>query len=155
GKFAAFGNRSLNAIELAFRIFSHGEPDSRVTLVVEDSGEDAETAVRALDRLVYKHHVVAVIGPLLSKGIDQVTLRAQELGVPLVSLARYTGVPNDYVFQAGLTLKMQAYEIARAAIERFGMKRFAMLFPNDKVGQEISQHFWDAVESMGGEVVGT
>jgi branched-chain amino acid transport system substrate-binding protein len=155
GKFAPFGQRSLNSIELAFRIFNQNEPDPKITLVVEDSGEDAEQAVRALDRLVYKHHVVAVIGPLLSKGIDQVTIRAQELGVPLVSLTRYTGVPSDYVFQAGLTLKMQAYEIARAAVERFGMKRFAMMYPNDKVGREIGEHFWDAVEAMGGEVVGS
>ena len=154
GKFASFGMRSLHGVEMAFRVFNAQEPDAKITLVIEDSGEDAETAVKALDRLVYKDHAIAVIGPLLSKGIDQITSRAQEIGVPLISLARYTGVQSDYIFQAGLTLKLQASEIARYAIERLNMKRFAILYPSDKVGQEISQDFWDAVEGYGGEITG-
>jgi ABC-type branched-subunit amino acid transport system substrate-binding protein len=155
GKFSKFGQKSLQGIELAFRIFNEQEPDSKVTLVIEDSGEEAEQTIKALNRLVLKHHVAAVIGPLMSKGIDQVTLRAQELGVPLISLARYSGTAtSDYVFQSGLTLRMQAHEIARYAIERLGMKRFAAMYPKDKVGEESMQAFWDSVESLGGEMVG-
>lgn len=154
GKFAKFGARNLQGIELAFRIFNTAEPDSKVTLVVEDSGDEAETAVRALDKLVTRHHAVAVIGPLLSKGIDQVTTRAGELGVPLLSLARNAGIQNDYVFQAGLTLRLQAREIARFAIETLGMKRFAIVYPRDKVGEDSMQKFWDSVDAFGGSIQG-
>jgi branched-chain amino acid transport system substrate-binding protein len=154
GKFAKFGARSLQGIELAFRIFNQQEPDSKITLAIEDSGEDAESTVRALNKLVTQHHAVAVIGPLLSKGIDQVTARAQELGVPLISLARHTGVQSDYIFQAGLTLRMQAREIARYAMDKLGAKRFAVVYPRDKVGEESMHRFWDSVEALGGTVTG-
>jgi ABC-type branched-subunit amino acid transport system substrate-binding protein/TolA-binding protein len=154
GKFARFGNQALQAIELAFRVFNVGEPDSGVKLVIEDSGEDADQASRALERLVSQQHAIAVIGPLLSKGIDKVTAKAQALGVPLVSLARYPGTQGEFVFQSGLTVKLQAREIARYAIEKLGLKRFAILHARDKVGQEFAQNFWDAVESLGGEITG-
>ncbi len=154
GKFGKFGARSLQGIELAFNIYNTTDPDTQVSLVIEDSGDSTESTLKALDKLVTRHHVVAVIGPLLSKGIDQVTVRAQELGVPLLSLARHPGIQSDFVFQAGLTLKLQAYEIARYAVEKLGIKRFAMVYPRDKVGEESVQRFWDAVEQLGGTVTG-
>lgn len=154
GKFGKFGARSLQGIELAFHIFNANEPDAKINLYVEDSGEEADTAVRALDKLVKQRHVVAVIGPLLSKGIDQVTARAEELGVPLVSLARHVGVQSDYIFQGGLTLRLQAREIARFAIEKLGLKRLAVMYPRDKVGEDAMQKFWDSTEALGGTIVG-
>src|SRR5690606_22300570 len=79
GRFAKFGAESLQAIQLAFRIFNTDEPDTKVTLAIEDSGDTPEQAVSALNKLFFKHKVIAVVGPLLSKGIDQVTQRAEEL----------------------------------------------------------------------------
>lgn len=154
GKLAKFGLSSLQGIQLALGIFNTNDPDSQLNLVIEDSGEETEQAIRALDRLVLKHHVVAVIGPMMSKGIDQISQRAQELGVPLLSIARRASSPKEYVFQAGLTQQLQAYEAARYAIQKLGAKRFAIVFPNDKTGTEMSMSFWDAVESMGGKIVG-
>ena len=153
GRFAKFGARSLQAIELAFDILS-ASAEAKVTLVIEDSGEDAEQAIRALSTLINKHHVVAVIGPLLSKGIDQINQAALDQGVPLISLARYQGSPNDYVFAAGLTLKQQAQQMAKYATSKLGFKKFSMIYPKDKVGDEQSKDFWDAVEAFGGNVVG-
>lgn len=157
GKFGRFGQKTLQAMELALRFFESQEPESqasKITLVVEDSGDEAEQAVAGLNNLVFKHHAAVVVGPLLSKGISQVTQRAQELGIPLISLARAQGAGGDYVFQSGITLQMQAQEIARYAYESLGIRRFAILTPNDKVGEEAGQRFWDAVESLGGKVVG-
>ncbi|MGZ3699144.1 MAG: penicillin-binding protein activator, partial [Bdellovibrionota bacterium] len=154
GKFAKFGLKNLQAIEMAMKVLDSSESDNHLTLVVEDSGEEPDTAVAALNRLVFKHHVGCVIGPLLSKGVDQVARRAQDVGVPLISLARHSGESGEYVIQAGLTLQMQAREIARFAVEHLKMKKFAMVFPNDKVGNESAQAFWDSVESFGGSIVG-
>ena len=154
GKLAKYGMKSLQGIELAFDIFNVKAADTHINLVIEDSGDDAEQAINALHRLIFKHHVVAVIGPMLSKGIEQVSLRAQELGVPMLSLARRSGPTQDYVFQAGLTQQLQAYEIARYAIEKLKIHQFAVLYPKDKFGAEMTQSFWDTVEAMGGSVVG-
>ena len=155
GKYGRFGARVLQAVELGFNIWDNTAADTRTTIVVEDSGEEPETAVRALERLVQKHHVAAVIGPLLTKGIDQVTARAQELKVPLLSLSRQPGTPPaDFAVAAGLTQHIQAFELARHGIQQLGLKRFAIMAPRDKFGEEFTHAFWDAVEQMGGEIVG-
>jgi ABC-type branched-subunit amino acid transport system substrate-binding protein len=156
GRFARLGQRNLMAIQLAFGIYAPGGEGKHpeATLVVEDSGEEPEQALRALELLVSKHHVVAVIGPLLSKGIDQVTQRAQELGVPLVTLTRYPGVPGEFVLPAGLTLQAQATALAHHSVQKLGLKSFAVLYPRDKTGQESTGYFWDAVEEADGRVTG-
>lgn len=154
GKYAKFGQQSLQAIQLALRIFNLDEPDSKISLVIEDSGDEPEQALRALNNLYFKHRVAAVIGPLLSKGIDNLTRRAEELGLPLLTLAQQPGTPGQYVFPLGLTPQAQASEIARYAVENLGLKRFAILYPRDKFGEQFSQHYWDAIERNGGQVVG-
>src|SRR5262249_41889348 len=40
------------------------------------------------------------------------------------------------------------------AVQQLGIHKFAMIYPRDKVGEEISQYFWDEVEGMGAQVVG-
>ncbi len=153
GKFGRLGQRNLMAIQLALGIYGDPSGDSKLTVVVEDSGEEPEQAIRALNRLVAKHHVLAVIGPLMSKGIDQVTQRAHELGVPMVTLTRYPGVQSEYVFPAGLTIRSQAYQAAKFAVDRMGMKRIAIAFPREKAGEESMHHFWDAAEAEGASIV--
>lgn len=162
GKFARWGQTSLAAIEQAFHVFdlpnsgSGAGRDFGVELVIQDSGETPDSAIKALDTLVNKYHVAAVIGPLLSKGIDQVTRRAEELGVPMISLARHTGTGGEsYVIQGGLTIQSQAYEMAKYAILTRGLRRFAILYPKDKAGEDSANAFWDAVESLGGQIVGS
>lgn len=157
GKFARWGQTSLDAIEQAFHIFEIGDlrHEEGVELVIQDSGETPDQAIKALETLVNKYHVAAVIGPLLSKGIDQVTKRAEELGVPMISLARHSGGGGEgYVIQGGLTLQSQASEMAKYAMLTRGLRKFAILYPKDKAGEESANAFWDAVESMGGEIVG-
>ncbi len=158
GKYGKFARKNLDAIELALGVFGQAS-DSGVTLVIEDSGEEGDTAVKALGRLVTDHHVSAVIGPLLSKGIDQVSKRANELGVPLLSLARYTGMPaavsgDNYMIQAGVTSELQAKEIARYAVQTLGLRKFAILYPKGKAGEESAQSFWQTAEQLGGQVTG-
>lgn len=154
GKFSTFGKQTLEALELALRIFNIDQPASNITLVVEDSGDSADEAIQGLNRLFFKHRVVAVIGPILSKGIDEVTQRAEELSLPMITLSQQPGTSGDYVFHSGLTPKLQTRSIARYAIQKLGLKRFAIVYPRDRFGQQYSQAFWDAVLEYGGEVVG-
>ncbi len=155
GRYAKFGIRHLQAVQLAIDPFSHKGNDSGLTLYIEDSGEEPAQAIQALNKLVQERHVSAVLGPLLSKGIDPITQRARELGVPLISLARMPGNDAEWTFQAGLTLKLQTREIARFAVEKLGLKSFAIVAPRDKSGEELTQQFWEAVEAAGGKIVGS
>jgi len=155
GRYAKFGQRSLEGIQKALGIFNDEEPDTKITLYIEDSGEEPEHTISSLNRLVYEHHVIAVIGPLLAKGIDQVSRRALELKVPLLTLARYIGTEtNDYAIHAGFTMKSQAQEIATYAVQQLKLKRFAILSSKDKTGEESAKYFWDTIEALGAEIVG-
>lgn len=152
GKFSTFGSRVLQAITQAFRSF---DPTAeKFHLHIEDSGDTAESTIRGLNKLANQRNVSVVIGPLLSKGIDQITARAEMLGLPLVTLCQQSPTRGEYTISAGLTPKLQAMEIARVAIEKFKMKRFAIVYPKDKFGEQYSHSFWDAVEELGGQIVG-
>jgi len=124
--------------------------------VIEDSGDDTDQTIAALERLANQYHVIAVIGPLLSRGIDQVTQRAQEIGIPLISLARASSAATsgNFVFQAGITLQMQAAQIAKYAVQKLGVTSFAEVYPREKIGVETANYFWDAISSLGGRMVG-
>lgn len=151
GKFATYGERALKAIAVAFQSFNQ---NSDFTLEIEDAGETPEQAVRGLQRLATQRNASLVIGPLLSKGIEQITASAQMLGIPLLTLAQQSGTKNDWTIAAGLTPKLQTESIAKAAVEKLKLKRFVILHPRDKFGEQYAQSFWDAVEEMGGEIVG-
>lgn len=152
GRFADFGSRVLQAITLAFRTY---DPQGiAFKLEIEDTGDSVEQTIRALNRLANERQVAAVIGPLLSKGIDQITSRAETLGMPMVTLTQQPGTPGDFIISAGLTPKMQAVAVAKTAIQKLGLKRFVIVHPRDKFGEQYSQSYWDAVEALGGQVVG-
>jgi ABC-type branched-subunit amino acid transport system substrate-binding protein len=72
----------------------------------------------------------------------------------MISLAQNSGPPLDYVFQGGLTQQMQARVIGRYAVDHLNLKRFAVVYPNSKHGQEARDAFWDTVQENGGKVVG-
>lgn len=153
GRYAAIGTKVLKAITLGLGIF---DKQSKYNFVihVEDSGDTAEKALDGLNALVNQHKVALVLGPLLSKGIDMITLRAESLKVPLLTLSQYPGLPGEYIHSAGLTPQLQSFELARYAIEKLGIKRFAILQPKDKFGDQYAQSFWDAVEKLGGKITG-
>jgi branched-chain amino acid transport system substrate-binding protein len=151
GRFSRISQKIIQAATLAIGVFGPN-PDLKVQLVIEDSGEDAESAVRALERLHSEHRVAAVLGPILSKGADAVIQRAEELSIPLVSLAQQSGTLGEFSTQAAVTPKMQTSELARHAIEKMGLKRFAILAPRDRFGEEYSREFWNAVDEFGGSI---
>lgn len=153
GKYAGLGSKILKAITLGLGVYDKNSKDS-YTIHIEDSGDTPERALQGLEALVNQHKVALILGPLLSKGIDLITLRAENLRIPLITLSQYPGLPGEFIHSAGLTPQLQANELARYAIEKLGMKRFAILQPKDKFGEQYAQSFWDAVDRLGGQITG-
>ena len=150
GKFGQFGTRALRAVTMALKTYERYGVN--YTLHVEDTGETVEQALRGLNRLANERGVSLVIGPLMSKGVDQVAARAQTLNLPLITLTQQPGIRGSFIFSAGLTPRLQSRELARYAIQKLGMKRFAILYPKDRFGEQYWQAYWDAVEEFGGKV---
>ncbi|NDD91422.1 hypothetical protein EBZ37_04990 [bacterium] len=152
GRFAHISQKVIQSASLALGIFGPNT-DQKIDLVIEDSGDDAESALAALNRLYSKHRVAAVLGPILSKGASAVIQRSEELAIPLVSLAQQQSENlGEFSSQAAIGPALQTRELARQAIQVMGLKRFAILAPKDKFGAEYSHHFWSAVDQLGGTV---
>lgn len=150
GRLRDFGQSSLEAIKLAFAAGSGLD----VQLIVRDSAGEADKAQAAVEELVRKEHVMAIVGPLFAEESLAAALRAEALNVPLINLSRKEGIPQigSRIFRLCMTVKQQAQALAHVAMDNLGYKRFAMMYPNAPAGNEFAQAFWDAIEQKKGEM---
>ena len=154
GPYSKVAYKTLRGLQLGLGVF--GEPRSGFRLAIMDSEGNPDVARRAVERLVTEDHVIAVVGSLLSKTASAVATKADELGVPNITFSQKTGLTEigSRVFRHALTGKMQIRRLVSTAINQYGMKRFAVLYPNDQYGIEYTNLFWDEVLAQGGSIVG-
>jgi ABC-type branched-subunit amino acid transport system substrate-binding protein len=154
GKQQSQGYRALRGLQLGLGIYGPGKKQSGFRLAVIDSEGNPDIARRGLERLVIEDNAVAVVGGLLSRTASAEASKAQEFGIPSIMMGQKAGLTEigDFVFRNALTSQMQAERLAAVSIENLGLKRFAILFPNDAYGTEFANFFWDAVRLRGGQV---
>jgi ABC-type branched-subunit amino acid transport system substrate-binding protein len=152
GKFANVGQRTLRGLQIGLGL--DGTNFSPLKLAVIDSEGNPDVARRGVEELVKKDNVIAIVGSLLSKTANSVSDQAQVMGVPNIAMSQKSGLTNigDKVFRYALTTETQVRALVRYAIKNLGIKRFAIMYPNDKFGVEYANIFWDEVLARGGEV---
>jgi ABC-type branched-subunit amino acid transport system substrate-binding protein len=126
-----------------------------LAFVVRDASSDPEENRRAVVQLGNEERVMAIIGPLTGGAAVAAGVEAERLQIPLLALAQKEGVPEigDYVFRAALTSYRQVETLVRYAIEKEGRQRFAILAPDNRLGQEFADLFGQAVLRHGGTLV--
>lgn len=151
GRNAPVGQRALRGLEMGLGLHL---PGSVFKLAVMDSEGNPDSARRGVERLVKEDNVIAIVGSLLSKTAPAVAAKSDELGVPTLALSQKSGLTEigPTVFRNSLTTGMQVRTLVRTAIEDLGMKKFAMLYPNDPYGVEFANIFWDEVLARGGQI---
>lgn len=151
GRNAPVGQRALRGLEMGLGLHI---PGSSFKLAVMDSEGNPDSARRGVERLVKEDNVIAIVGSLLSKTAPAVAAKSDELGVPTLALSQRSGLTEigSTVFRNSLTSGMQVRTLVRTAMEDFGMKRFAILYPNDAYGVEFTNIFWDEVLARGGHI---
>jgi ABC-type branched-subunit amino acid transport system substrate-binding protein len=60
---------------------------------------------------------------------------------------------GPYIFSDSMTNEMQGRAIARYAVEKLGLKKFAILAPQDVYGQTLADQFQKTVQAMGATVM--
>jgi ABC-type branched-subunit amino acid transport system substrate-binding protein len=153
GPYASIGEQTLRGLQLALGI-SGSTSKYGIRLIVQDSMSSPEEATKAVDQLIYKDHVMAIIGGLSSKTVTAEATRAQEMGIPFLALAQKPGLTKigPFIFTNSITPKLQVEHIVSYAVDRLKFKRFAVLYPNDRYGVEFANLFWDEVSRRGGKV---
>jgi ABC-type branched-subunit amino acid transport system substrate-binding protein/outer membrane protein assembly factor BamD (BamD/ComL family) len=124
--------------------------------VFAETKGDPVTTVAAVDELILKHHVVAIVGTLIGDVAEAAAYRAEQYEVPLISLSPREGLPQigSYVFRAALTPHMQAKAIVDYAWDVKGLRNFAIFYPMHPYGSILAMAFWDEVARRGGRITG-
>jgi len=152
GKYKIFGKRALEGIQLAIEDLS--EKYSReFKIIVIDTKADSETAAMGVEKL-YKQGVAGIIGPMLN--IEQAGQEAQKLKIPLIALTQKQNFPfqGDYLFSNFITPQMQVKTLGAYLFQELGIKKVAILYPDDKYGKKYRDLFWNIVDEYDGKVVG-
>ena len=152
GSFSLYGQEVLNGVQLArARITEQG---SSIQLIVKDTRGSAEEAASLVKELATAHKVISVIGPLASRSALSAAKKAQEIGVPIITLTQREGITaeGDMVFQNFLTPAVEVDRLVHKATQQMGLSRFAILYPDTAYGRTLMNLFWDKVEESGGSI---
>jgi ABC-type branched-subunit amino acid transport system substrate-binding protein/predicted negative regulator of RcsB-dependent stress response len=149
GDLKGFADQALNGIALTLDLQGRGA----LQVEVVDSKGEPDAAADAVEQLAQKG-VIAILGPLgIAEGLAAAT-RAQQLGIPILSLSRAEGLTalGEYVFRDMPTSSAQARAVAEYAQKKLNAKSFGILHPDSTYGDEMARYFWDAVDAGGSEV---
>ena len=154
GPFAIYGEEVLKGIELGMGMGGEPSPQTGLEVLIRDSKGQPEAAVTALQDLGNNEKVVAVIGPVSSRAAMAVAKKAQEIGVPIITLTQREGIveAGEMVFRNLLTPSQEVEGLLDVAIGQMGLNRFGILYPDNTYGRYCMNVFWDRLDRMGGSV---
>ena len=134
GFVALEGTSQKNGVTLAERQIREVRIEGRVL----DTQSSPETAVTAWERVVRTPLPPAVIGPILGTQMLALMPKAQQVGVPLLTIsgtARLSEMGNPYFFRffpSDATVKVAH---ARYVVEKLGARRPAVIYQSTAYGQ--------------------
>lgn len=155
GKNAVYGESVLHGIECAAGIYEPCVGASGLRLVVRDGNSFPGGVPSAVEDLANDKDVIAIVGPLQSGQVVQAATAAQGRAIPLISLSQREEVvgSGEYVFRNSASTSSEMATLVDYAVGQKGLKRFFVLYPNSKKGQEYFRLFSQAAKERGGSVV--
>ncbi len=156
GKLSHFGQKALHGAELAVQLFKEALPMASVGLVVRDTEADPSRLRLTLEAWLEEYRPIAVVGPLLSKEVNRlapIAARAELAVITPGATSRRLLSLGETVFRNAVTNRVLCRAIAEYAVLQLSIERFAVLYPDEKLGQRWIDCFSDGVAELGGEVV--
>jgi len=152
GSYTEFGNRALRGIQLALDQFNRQSNHPAFEIIIKDTRSDPEIAIKAI-RQFDENRVSLIIGPIITS--EFAAREAQIRNIPIITLTQKPGIPElgDYVFRIFLTPQMQVDSLLPYVINELGVKRFAVLYPEEIYGSTFLKYFRDGVLDYGGTLV--
>jgi len=147
GPSAPLGTAMLNAAQLALFQFA----DRKFELLPHDTRGTAEGAAAAA-QFAIADGASLILGPLFNFEVEAVTPAAHAAGVTVIGFTSDKRVAQDGIYVMGFRPDEQVDRVVRYAYSR-GMRRFAMLGPDDTYGQTIRDALNATVAQMPGAEV--
>ena len=143
GKFASLGTSVKNGIELALSTVT----DSKIVpLYKDDTGSSAQAASLARE-LSSVNRSAFVLGPLLSDAAEAVAGIATEASSPVINFSKKENPGGGFgVFRLGATSSSQVSSLFNAIEAKLGLRKLAIVFPDDDAGRELARHFREGAQ---------
>ncbi len=121
---------------------------------VRPAGDKAQ-GEQAVDRLA-SDHVIAIVGPIEGGIVDAAGARAEDLGLPMISLATAAEqrIRGRFIFHIRHSAEQRARILAKRALAK-GIHTFAVFAPENGYGKAVAAAFGDAVQKGGGTITKT
>jgi branched-chain amino acid transport system substrate-binding protein len=126
----------------------------KVELIIEDNESKAESAVKAVTKLITEEDVLAIIGPQSSKQAIPAGGKANELGTPMISpwsTNPDTTKDRPFVFRGCFLDPFQGPVVANFMKDEFGFKKAAVLYDvASDYPKGLAEFFKEAWEKVNG-----
>lgn len=146
GPQAKLGQAMLNAAQLALFHFA----DKQFELLPQDTQGTPEGAADAA-ALAIGDGASLILGPLFAGSVNAVAPAARAAGIKVIAFSNDSTVAGDGVFTLGFRPSEQVERVVRYAMSR-GLRRFAVLAPDNDYGVTVADAMNQMVLSLGGEV---
>jgi len=145
GPYEAYGNKAFKGIMYAVTEFNNQNPNSPFEVTVLDTESDILTVGQMVAELD-ERRVALIIGPLVHS--QEAAVEAQKRKIPLITLSQKERICEigDYVFRHFITARMQVEALLSSATMTFGIRRFAILYPDEPYGRTFAELFIDAAQ---------
>lgn len=147
-KHARIGEAIVKGLHVGAASLGEGAPTIEI---VDAEGAAAAEAVTTLAA----GELAAVIGPADGASVDAAAVRAGEVGLPLLSLSprpEERAGAGRWVFHVMHSAEARARILARRA-HAAGLRRFAILRPDNGYGTAVAKAFAAEVAALGGELI--
>ena len=160
GGIATFGISSKNAIDLAVKEWNDkgGINGKKIKIIYKDDENKPANAAKAMEDLINKDKVVAVIGSASSKCSIAMGSIATENKIPMITpnstSPKVTVEGGEYVFRACFLDLFQGTALAKFATYNLNAKKAAILFDmGNDYSKGLAEFFQQDFENLGGEIV--
>ena len=130
------------------------DKDSPWQMVVMDSKNHPDVVKANMEKLLYDHHVIAVVGGLSGETAEVMATMSNDFRLPCILLSQKNKLTENrkFVFQNAQTSEALVNRLVKDTRRILKLKKLAILYPKDSYGQEYTHLFSQAFEKSGGHI---
>jgi ABC-type branched-subunit amino acid transport system substrate-binding protein len=154
GRSRLVGEATLKGVMLGARAVHITKDGQPLSVTIRDSGGKPERAAQAVEDLVTREQVAAIVGPLDGAVATAAAKQAAEMGVPLLTLSIKDNLPavDQFVFREFATNKSEIRTLVKTAVAT-GAHGFATLYPDSGYGRTMVKLYRNELRAHGLQLV--
>lgn len=157
GSNKTIGEYVINGTKLAVEEINEdgGVLGKELVLVIEDEGENSQSAVNATNKLLSRSDISAIMGPTSSSYCLAASPFVEEKQIPYMAGGSSANIPaegNPYMWQNRMTDDQSGLIMAKACVEKLGIKNPAIMYSTESFGTGLKDQTIAALKEMGIEV---